>query len=168
MGRPTAVPPTCGRPCWTRQSLVIRCLLLPCARILSRGKSLLGLRAGRADREPTFMRRDRSLLLPPQPQGRLPNYFVKIHKPVLRLPSVVYSIYRLPSILPSVVRVCLPRSAVCRPPSLFVYSLPHSLTVCPPRQAYEVSNYCRNLARWGGQPLYRRPAVGLAGPGRAW
>gem|GEM_PF-3758179 len=61
MGRPTAVPPTCGRPCWTRQSLVIRCLLVPCARILSRGKSLLGLRAGRAGREPTFMRRDRIL-----------------------------------------------------------------------------------------------------------
>jgi hypothetical protein len=60
-GRPTAVPPTCGRPCWTRQSLVIRCLLVPCARILSRGKSLLGLRAGRAGREPTFMRRDRIL-----------------------------------------------------------------------------------------------------------
>jgi hypothetical protein len=59
--RPTAVPPTCGRPCWTRQSLVIRCLLMPCARILSRGKSLLGLRAGRAGREPTFMRRDRIL-----------------------------------------------------------------------------------------------------------
>jgi len=36
-GVPTAVPPTCGRPCWTRQSLVIRCLLVPCARILSRG-----------------------------------------------------------------------------------------------------------------------------------
>jgi hypothetical protein len=40
MGRPTAVPPTFGR--FARQSLVIPCLLLPCARILSRGKSLLG------------------------------------------------------------------------------------------------------------------------------
>jgi hypothetical protein len=80
------------------------------------------------------MRRDRSLLLPPQPQGRLPNYFVKIHKPVLRF--AVRRLQHLSStVYPAVCRSRpspIPRSAVCRPPSIFVYSLPHSLTVCPP------------------------------------
>jgi len=33
--------------------------------------------------------------------------------------------------------------AVCRPPSLFVYSLPHSLTVCPPTGSKACPAVCR-------------------------
>jgi|GEM_PF-2916196 len=104
MGRPTAVPPTCGRPCWTRQSLVIRCLLLPCARILSRGKSLLGGRAepigNRLSCAETGVCSSR--------RSHKEGYQIILLKFIslsYGLPSVVYSIYHLPSILPSVVRV---------------------------------------------------------------
>jgi hypothetical protein len=126
------------------------------------------------------MRRDRSLLLPPQPQGRLPDYFVKIHKPVLRsairrpysvysfphsltvclpdgLESPSYSIYR-----PAVCRSRpspIPRSAVCHPPSIFVYSLPHSWTVCPPNRLKPVLRFAvRRLTGWKARAPIHRPS----------
>jgi hypothetical protein len=141
MGRPTAVPPTCGRPCWTRQSLVIRCLLLPCARILSRGKSLLGGRAepigNRLSCAETGVCSSR--------RSHKEGYQIILLKFIslsYGLPSVVYSIYRLPSILPSVVRVRrlsrgLPSAVHIR---LFVAPFVDGL---PPRQAKACPTVCR-------------------------
>jgi len=144
MGRPTAVPPTFGR--FARQSLVIPCLLLPCARILSRGKSLFG--HGRPALQSSL--------------HRLTGWKAR--------PTVIY---RLPSIPLSVVGVCrLSRGLPSAVRGL--HSLIRSLFVDGPppptgwkarvTDSHGLPSTVYRLTGWKARPtvIYRLPSIPLS------